>query len=144
MTSPVYLDYNATTSIDPAVPDAMLPYLQTHFGNPSSDHVYGYRAREAVAMAREQLAALLGAQPDEVILTGGSKANNLALFGIAAARRTRGNHIITSTIEHPAVREPLRALERQGYRITEVPIDQDGRVDPARVADAITFETILL
>jgi cysteine desulfurase len=145
MPDPIYLDYNATTPIDPAVLDAMLPYLRTHFGNPSSDHVYGYRARAAVVTAREQLAALLGAQPDEVIFTGGgSEANNLALFGIAAARRARGNHIISSTIEHPAVREPLRALEHQGYRVTTVPVDEDGRVDPAQVAAALTAETILI
>jgi cysteine desulfurase len=145
MRDPIYLDYNATTLIDPAVLDAMLPYLRTHFGNPSSDHVYGYRAREAVATAREQLAALLGAQPDEVIFTGGgSEANNLALFGVAATRRARGNHIITSTIEHPAVREPLRALEYEGYRVTAVPVDADGQVDPAQVAAAITPATILI
>lgn len=145
MADPVYLDYNATTPLDPAVLDAMLPYLRTHFGNPSSDHVYGYRAREAVGVARAQLATLLGAQPDEVIFTGGgSEANNLALFGVAAARRAHGSHIITSTIEHPAVREPLRALERQGYRVTEVAVDADGRVDPTQVAEAITSETILI
>jgi cysteine desulfurase len=142
---PIYLDYNATTPIDPAVLDAMLPYLQTHFGNPSSDHVYGYRAREAVSVARAQLAALLGVHPDEVIFTGGgSEANNLALFGVAATQRACGTHIITSTIEHPAVREPLRALEQQGYRVTRVPVDSDGRVDPAQVAAAITPETILV
>lgn len=145
MADPVYLDYNATTPLDPAVLDAMLPYLRTHFGNPSSDHVYGYRAREAVGVARAQLATLLGAPPDEVIFTGGgSEANNLALFGVAAARRAHGSHIITSTIEHPAVREPLRALERQGYRVTEVAVDADGRVDPTQVAEAITSETILI
>jgi cysteine desulfurase len=145
MRDPIYLDYNATTPIDSTALDAMLPYLRTHFGNPSSDHVYGYRAREAVATAREQLAALLGAHPDEVIFTGGgSEANNLALFGLAATRRARGNHIITSTIEHPAVREPFRALERQGYRVTEVPVEQDGRVDPAQVVAALSAETILV
>jgi cysteine desulfurase len=145
MTSPIYLDYNATTPIGPDVLDAMLPYLREQFGNPSSDHAYGYRARDAVAVAREQLAALLGARPDEVIFTGGgSEANNLALFGIAVTRRARGNHIITSAIEHPAVREPLRTLERQGYRVTFLPVDQDGRVEPAQVADAITDETILV
>jgi cysteine desulfurase len=145
MTSPIYLDYNATTPIGPDVLDAMLPYLREQFGNPSSDHAYGYRARDAVAAAREQLAALLGARPDEVIFTGGgSEANNLALFGIAVTRRARGNHIITSAIEHPAVREPLRTLERQGYRVTFLPVDQDGRVEPAQVADAITDETILV
>jgi cysteine desulfurase len=142
---PIYLDYNATTPLDPAVLDAMLPYLREHFGNPSSDHVYGYRAREAVVTARAQLAALLGVDPAEVIFTGGgSEANNLALGGVAATRGTHGAQIITSTIEHPSVREPLRALERQGYRATCVPVDWDGRVDPARVAAAITPATILI
>lgn len=145
MTDPVYLDYNATTPVDPAVLDAILPYLREHFGNPSSDHQYGYRARAAVAAAREQLATLLGAHPAEVVFTGGgSEANNLALFGVAATRRARGSHIITSTIEHPAVLEPLRALEGRGYWVTSVTVDPDGRVDPAQVAAAITSETILI
>lgn len=145
MSDPIYLDYNATTPIEPAVLDAMLPYLRTHFGNPSSDHIYGYRAREAIAAARAQLAAALGARPDEVIFTGGgSEANNLALYGVAATRRAHGAHIITSAIEHPAVREPLHTLERQGYRVTTVPVDSDGRVDPAQVAAAITSDTILV
>jgi cysteine desulfurase len=145
MADPVYLDYNATTPLDPAVLDAMLPYLRTHFGNPSSDHIYGYRTREAVGIARAQLATLLGAQLDEVIFTGGgSEANNLALFGVAAALSAPGGHIVTSTIEHPAVREPLRALERQGYRVTKIAVDGNGRVDPAQVAEAITSETILI
>ena len=145
MADPVYLDYNATTPLDPVVLDAMLPYLRTHFGNPSSDHVYGYRTHDALGVARAQLATLLGAQPGEVIFTGGgSEANNLALFGVAASLGARGSHIITSTIEHPAVREPLRALERQGYRVTEVAVDADGRVDPAQVAATITDETILV
>src|SRR5919198_670694 len=107
MTTPIYLDYNATTPIDPAVADAMEPYLRNHFGNPSSDHEYGYRTHTAVQTAREQLAGLLGATPDEVIFTGsGSEANNLAIKGVAYALRERGNQIITSTVEHPAVAEP--------------------------------------
>ncbi len=145
MTDPIYLDYNATTPVDPAVLDAMLPSLREHFGNPSSDHVYGYRAREAVAAARAQLARLLGVHPDKVIFTGGgSEANNLALYGVAATRGSHGRHIITSAIEHPAVQEPLGDLERKGFRVTRLPVDQHGRVDPAQVAAAITPETILL
>src|SRR5689334_866811 len=97
MSKPIYLDYNATTPIDPLVIEAMEPYLREHFGNPSSDHAYGYQTKTAVQTAREQLAALLGAEPDEVIFTGGgSEANNLAIKGVASALRERGNHIITS------------------------------------------------
>jgi cysteine desulfurase len=145
MTTPIYLDYNATTPIDPAVVDAMEPYLRDHFGNPSSDHEYGYRTRAAVQTAREQLAALLGATPDEVVFTGGgSEANNLAIKGVAYALRARGNHLITSAVEHPGVEAPLRFLERQGYQVTTVPVDQDGRVDPAQIGAAITDQTILV
>jgi cysteine desulfurase len=145
MSSPIYLDYNATTPVDPAVVDAMEPYLRDHFGNPSSDHAYGYRTRLAVQTAREQLAELLGAAPEEVIFTGsGSEANNLAIKGVAYALRERGKHIITSAVEHPAIAEPLRFLEQQGYRVTTLPVDTDGRIDPAQVAAAITAQTILV
>jgi cysteine desulfurase len=145
MTTPIYLDYNATTPIDPAVADAIEPYLRNHFGNPSSDHEYGYRTRAAVQTAREQLAVLLGATPEEVVLSGGgSEANNLAIKGAAYALRARGNHLITSAVEHPAVVEPLRFLERQGYEVTILPVDGDGRVDPAQVAATITDQTILV
>lgn len=145
MTDPIYLDYNATTPLDPAVVDAMEPYLRDHFGNPSSDHVYGYRTRAAVQTAREQLAALLGAEPEEVVFTGGgSEANNLALKGVAGRLRDRGNHIMTSAIEHPSIAQPPRFLERQGYRVTTLPVDRDGRVDPAHVAAALTDQTILV
>src|SRR6266540_1577570 len=145
MTTPIYLDYNATTPIDPAVADAIEPYLRDQFGNPSSDHVYGYQARSAVQTAREQLAALLGAAPEEVVFTGGgSEANNLAIKGVAYALHARGNHLITSAVEHPAVVGPLRFLERQGYEVTILPVDADGWVDPAQVAAAITDQTILV
>ena len=145
MTTPIYLDYNATTPIDPAVADAIKPYLREQFGNPSSDHEYGYRTRTAMQTAREQLAALLGTTPGEVVFTGGgSEANNLAIKGVAYALRARGNHVITSAVEHPAVIEPLRFLERQGYELTILPVDTDGRVDPAQVAAAITDQTILV
>lgn len=145
MTTPIYLDYNATTPTDPAVVDAMEPYLRAHFGNPSSDHDYGYRTRAAVQTAREQLAALLGAVPEEVVFTGGgSEANNLAIKGVTYALHARGNHLITSAVEHPAVAEPLRFLARQGYQVTTLPVDTDGQVDPAQVAAAITDQTILV
>jgi cysteine desulfurase len=145
MTDPIYLDYNATTPLDRAVLEAMGPYLRDHFGNPSSDHVYGYRTHAAVHTARERLAALLGAEPDEVVFTGGgSEANNLALKGVACRLRDRGTHIITSAIEHSAVTQPVRFLDRQGYRVTILPVDRDGRVDPAHVAAALTDRTILV
>src|SRR3982750_4900651 len=129
---PIYLDYNATTPIDPVVFAAMGPYLRDHFGNPSSDHAYGERTRAAISRAREQVAALIGAESETIVFTrSGSEANNLALKGVASAYQTRGNHIITSAIEHPAIMAPLRFLERQGYVITVLPVDSDGLVDPA-------------
>jgi cysteine desulfurase len=145
MTAPIYLDNNATTPIDPAVVDAIEPYLRDHFGNPSSDHDYGYRTRAAVQTARAQLASLLGAAPAEVVFTGGgSEANNLAIKGVAYALQARGNHLITSAVEHPAVVEPLHFLERQGYQVTTLPVDAHGQVDPAQVAAVITDRTILV
>jgi len=103
---PIYLDYNATTPIDPQVADAMLPYLYDHFGNPSSSHAYGVEAKLGVEKARRQVAAMLGCHAEEVIFTsGGSESNNFAIKGTAFAQRARGNHIITSAIEHPAVLE---------------------------------------
>lgn len=145
---PAYLDYNATTPIDPAVREAMLPFLDAAlgFGNPSSGHAYGTRAKEAVEKARAQLAALLSAAPDEVAFTGsGSEADNLAIKGVAFAHRERGDHIITCQIEHPAVLETCRYLERRfGYRVTYLPVDHDGLVDPEAVGAAITDRTILV
>src|SRR5688572_27428426 len=103
---PIYLDYNATTPIDPEVAEAMRPYLGAYFGNPSSSHWYGRQARQAVEQARQQVAALLHCQPDEVVFTsGGSEANNYAIKGVALARQARGHHLITCAIEHPAVIE---------------------------------------
>jgi len=142
---PIYLDYNATTPIDRRVAEAMLPYLYEHFGNPSSSHPYGVEARRAVEHARAQVAALLGCRPAEIIFTsGGSESNNTAIKGVATAYRERGSHIITSAIEHPAVLEPCRWLESQGYHITYLPVDEYGMVDPADVERAITPETILV
>ena len=117
----IYLDYNATTPLDPQVAAAMLPYLHDHFGNPSSGHSFGLTARAAVDQAREQTAALLGCPPDALIFTsGGTEANNHAIKGVAAAYRNRGHHIITSAIEHPAVTEVCRWLESQGCRVRTV------------------------
>ena len=142
---PIYLDYNATTPIDPEVADAMRPFLAGGFGNPSSSHAYGVEARRAVEKARAQLAALLGCDPDEVVFTsGGSESNNHAIRGIARARRDRGNHIITSAIEHPAVTEVCRHLEGQGFRVTWLPVDRQGLVDPADLERALSPATILV
>jgi len=146
MSKPIYLDYNATTPIDPGVRNAMLPYLTEHFGNPSSSYTYGQRAKEAVEKAREQVAALIGATPDEIIFTsGGSESNNHAIIGAALANAERGKHVITSCIEHPAVINTCRYLEeRLGFRITYLPVDSNGLVNPEDVRNAITKDTVLI
>ena len=142
---PIYLDYNATTPIDPEVATAMQPYLTEHFGNPSSAHWYGQQTHLAVVKARQQVAALLQCAPDEIVFTsGGSEANNYAIIGTAMARRQRGNHIITSAIEHPAVIEVCKYLETQGFVVTYLPVDGDGWIDPQAVEQAIRPETILI
>ena len=142
---PIYLDYNATTPIAPEAAEAMLPFLYEQFGNPSSSHPYGVVAKRAVETARAQVAALLGCQYGEVVFTsGGTESNNLALKGAALARRERGNHIITSAIEHPAVIEVCKWLETQGFRVTYLPVDAWGQVDPADLERLITAETILV
>ena len=143
--SAIYLDYNATTPIDPSVAEAMLPYVHAHFGNPSSGHSFGLAAREGVDLARSQVAGLLGCAAADLIFTsGGTEANNHAIKGVAAAYRDRGNHIITSTVEHPAVTEVCRYLESQGCRITWLPVDEYGLVAPRQVEQAITPQTLLV
>ena len=143
--SAIYLDYNATTPIDPQVAEAMLPYVHAHFGNPSSGHSFGLAAREGVDLARAQVAGLLGcAAPDLIFTSGGTEANNHAIKGVAAAYRDRGNHIITSTVEHPAVTEVCRYLENQGCRVTWLPVDEYGLVAPRQVEQAITPQTLLV
>ena len=143
--SDIYLDYNATTPIDPQVAEAMLPYVHGLFGNPSSGHPFGLAARQGVDLARQQVAGLLGCYEDDLIFTsGGTEANNHAIKGVAGAYRHRGNHIITSAVEHPAVTEVCRYLERQGFAITCLPVDQYGVVDPQQVKEAITSETLLV
>lgn len=145
MTQPVYLDYNATTPVDPAVVDAMEPYLRAHFGNPSSAHVYGNRAREAVERARRQIAALIGAEPGEMVFTGcATEANNLAIRGVARVLRNRGRHIVTSAVEHPSVAQPCRRLQDDGWEVTVVPADRYGRIDPDAIARAIRPDTVLV
>jgi len=145
MAKPIYLDYNATTPIDPAVARAMLPYIREHFGNPSSIHPFGAAAKKAVERARAQIARMLNCRADEIVLTsGGSESNNHAIKGIARAYANQGNHIITSAVEHPAVGEVCRYLERNGYEVTYLPVDKDGLVDPEDLERAIRPETILI
>ncbi len=143
---PIYLDYNATTPVDPGVVEAMFPYLSLHFGNPSSTHRYGLETKRAVSTAREQVAALLGCSPAEITFTGGgSEGDNLAIRGVALAKRGYGKHIITQVTEHPGVINLCHALERlHGFRVTYLPVDSSGRVSPAAVEDAITDETVLV
>ena len=145
MRTPVYLDYNATTPWAPEVVEAITPCLGELFGNPSSPHSLGIAAKQAVERARAQVAGMLRCRRDEVIFTsGGTEANNLAIFGVAQALRARGRHIITSAIEHPAVMEPCRWLERHGYVVTALPVDQHGRVPPQDLAAALRQDTVLV
>ena len=142
---PVYLDYNATTPIDPLVADAMLPYIYEHFGNPSSSHSYGHSANEGVNQARSQVAEMLGCHRDELIFTsGGTESNNYAIKGALAANQSRGSHMITSAVEHPAVIEVCKYLEAQKYQVTYLPVDRYGMVDPLQLEDAITPQTTLI
>ena len=141
----IYLDYNATTPIDPLVAEAMLPYVHGLFGNPSSGHSFGQEARRGVDQARAQVSSLLGCDADDLIFTsGGTEANNHAIKGVAEAHCQRGNHIITSSIEHPAVTEVCRYLEGHGFRITYLSVDEQGMVHPWQVEEAISSETVLV
>jgi cysteine desulfurase len=143
--STIYLDHNATTPVDPIVVGAMEPYLKSLFGNPSSvEHSHGHTASLAVDRAREQVAETIGARSNEIVFTGScTEANNLAVIGVARAYPDR-RHLVTTTIEHPAVLEPVRALEREGWSATYVPVDENGRVSPDAIADAITDQTALV
>jgi len=141
----IYLDYNASTPIDPAVAAAMRPFLEGHYGNPSSAHWAATTAKAALESSRGQVAELLGCHDDEVVFTsGGSEANNLALKGTFFALRDKGDHIITTRIEHPAIVEPCRFVERLGARVTYLSVDRTGRVDPDDLRKAITPRTILV
>ena len=141
---PIYLDYNATTPLLPEVVDAMLPYLRDRFGNPSSGHAFGRAAREGMERAREQLAALLSCEPEEIVFTsGGTEANNLAIRGVTEARPER-RHIVTSAIEHPAVAAPCAWLERHGWRVARLGVDGRGQVRPADLASSLGDDTALV
>ncbi|MBI3707498.1 MAG: cysteine desulfurase [Proteobacteria bacterium] len=142
---PIYLDYNASTPIDPAVADAMRPLLGEAFGNPSSGHWASAPAKSALEAARGEVAALLGCAAGEVVFTsGGSEANNLALKGVFFALKDKGEHIVTTQVEHPAILGPCRFLERLGATVTVLPVDRTGQVDPDDVLRAITPRTILI
>jgi len=141
----IYLDHAATTKLDPAVLAAMLPYLGDQFGNASSIYSLGREARKAVEEARELTAAFFGARPKEIVFTsGGSESDNLALRGVAWAARNKGNHIITSQVEHSAVLHTCQALEKQGFEVTYLPPDRTGLIDVEQVREALTERTILI
>jgi cysteine desulfurase len=147
MTRPIYLDYQATTPVDPRVVEAMLPYLTSEFGNPSSAHAYGHAAAEAIETARAQVATLIGAHPAEIVFTSsGTESNHLALTGTAQAARAtgRGAHIITTTIDHPATQATSDQLTRAGFHITRLPVRDDGRVDPGDLEQALRPDTVLV
>ncbi|MEO6024529.1 MAG: cysteine desulfurase family protein [Burkholderiales bacterium] len=142
---PIYLDYNATTPVALEVADAMQPFLHEAFGNPSSSHAYGRRAHEAVEQARADVAALIGALPNEIIFTGcASEANNLALRGVAHALQPRKRHIVVSAVEHPAVLEPALWLQTQGWEVSVLGVDRTGRVNPADVEKVLRDDTAIV
>jgi cysteine desulfurase len=145
MVTPIYLDYNGTTPHDPEVIAAMRPFLETEFGNPSSSHWYGIRPKKAVEAARRQVAGLLNCQPQEVFFTsGGTESNNHAIKGMARTLKAKGRHLITTTVEHPAVLEVCRNLENEGFETTFVAVDETGLVDVNAIAAAIRADTILI
>jgi cysteine desulfurase len=142
--NPIYLDYNASTPVDPRVLDEMLPYLKDKFGNPSSSHPHGVALKAGIEQARERVAALLGCGAGDIIFTSGAtESNNMVIKGVAASA-PKGGHIITSQIEHPTVLEPCHYLERLGYPVTYLRVDEDGLVDPADLEQAITPKTVLV
>ncbi len=141
---PIYLDYNASTPIAHQVLGEMLPYLKEKYGNPSSSHIFGVACRAGIEQAREQAALLLGCKASEIIFTSGAtESNNMVIKGIATSAG-KGKHFITSRIEHPAVLEPCRYLERFGYAVTYLPVDRFGMVNPADLERAITADTVLV
>jgi cysteine desulfurase len=146
MPTPIYMDNNATTRVDPRVVEAMLPWFTEHYGNAASrHHAFGREAEEGVEAARAEVAALIGAGPREIVFTSGAtESDNLALRGAALAARQRGDHLITAATEHHAVLDTARRLGREGFRVTVLPVDRQGRVAPAQVEEAITDRTVLV
>ena len=142
---PIYLDYNATTPVDPLAALALQPWLRERFGNPSSAHPYGEEARAAVETARVEVAALIGGRPEDMIFCGSAtEANNLAIFGVARALRGERRHLVTSAVEHPSVMQPMRWLEAEGWQLTVLPVDGAGRVRMEAAAQAIRRDTALI
>ncbi|MFQ5791242.1 MAG: cysteine desulfurase family protein, partial [Acidobacteriota bacterium] len=145
MNEMIYLDYNATTPLDRAVLEAMLPYLKDDFGNPSSIHTYGQRAKGALYDAREQVAGLIGASPSQVMFTsGGTEADNLAILGVLETSAGSRRRLITSTVEHHAVLNTMKAVAKKGWPVTYLRVDRDGRVDPDELGRALTKDTLLV
>lgn len=145
MMPPIYMDNHATTRTDPRVVSAMLPYFTEVYGNSASIHAFGQRAADAVECARRQIGSLIGADAKEIVFTSGAtESNNLAIKGAASMYRRQGNHLITTQVEHRAVLDPCRRLERDGFRVTYLPVDRLGQVSPQQVADALTPQTILV
>lgn len=145
MVQPIYLDYNGTTPHDPEVIAAMRPFLETEFGNPSSSHWYGIRPKRAVEKARQQVAAMLNCSAEEIVFTsGGTESNNHAIKGMAGALKQKGRHIITSTIEHPAVLDVCEYLQGEGFQTTRVDVNDTGMVQMENIAAAIRPDTILI
>ena len=145
MKKPVYFDYNATTPIDLEVAIEMKPYIETHYGNPSSSYLIGRNNKEAIDRARKQVASLIHCKPEEIIFTsGGTESNNYAIKGIAFASTDKGKHIITSAIEHPAVNQVCHYLQTLGYDITLLPVDTYGQVNPKDVENAVRKDTVLI
>lgn len=141
----IYLDHNATTPLDPRVLEAMLPWLREGWGNPSSPYRFGNQARAAVERARSRVADALGGRPEEVVFcSSGTESDNLALRGVTRALASRGNHVVTTAIEHHAVRNTCRALGNEGFRVTVLPVSREGVVDPGTLADSLGPETILV
>ncbi len=141
----IYLDYNATTPLDPRVLDAMMPYFKDDFGNPSSIHSFGMRGKGALDCAREQVAALIGADAREIFFTsGGSESSNLAIKGAAYGLNKRGNHLITTTVEHESVLDTFKSLEKEGFRVTYLGADRSGLIDLDELRDALTDKTVLV
>jgi cysteine desulfurase len=144
--TPIYMDNNATTRTDPRVVEAMLPYFTEKYGNSASrNHAFGWEAEEAVENGREQVGKLIGAGAKEIVFTSGAtESNNLAIKGVASMYRKKGDHVITVVTEHKAVLDPCKRLERDGYKVTFLPVDKDGRVSAEQVAAAMTDKTILV
>jgi cysteine desulfurase len=145
MSKLVYMDHSATTAVDPAVTEAMLPYFSEKYGNPSSLYSIGRQSRKVVEESRQKVADLIGAKKEEIIFTGsGTESDNLAIKGIALKNGNKGDHIITSSIEHHAVLHTCKYLEKNGFKVTYLPVNKEGLIDPAEVEKAITPQTILI